>query len=346
MSNSGRSVRTNRTPTPNRLREVERQRDRRHRDSDRQRDRHRQERRDKRPSSSNGSYRPSSSQSVPRSHHSRPPTSRSEPQSRHYLPASQYHGSPPQSVYLEKQSCSEKCSNMCSKRGILQFVEVAVGLLVLICVVASYAVITGYTSSAGMGIGSFNIDSAYSPFEGAELQQVRDLDMQYSHLRAPAVYGGVAFTLGVGAATLFFLLTGAKPLHRISTRVLVAELVFDALACIGYIVAVGLYLHFIKQVNATDVCKKRERLYAGRGYNWMNCEVQGGDGAVALFALIEACLYLPSAVLCGLIIKKRRQSQGNRTPKDHLSGSPREKDHKVYHHHHADTEQGSQSLFV
>ncbi|XP_030063399.1 MARVEL domain-containing protein 3 [Microcaecilia unicolor] len=354
MSNSGRSMQTDKTPPSNHWnrasekqwdrphRDSERQWDRQQRNSDRQKDRHRQERSDTRPPSSNG--RPLPSRDIPRSHHSRPSTVRSEPHSRHRLPASRYHGSASQRLYPEKQSCSEKCSNMCSKTGILKFVEVAVGLLVLICLVASYAVITGYTSSAGLGMGAFNINSAYSPFEGAELQQLRDLDMQYSQMRAPGVYGGVAFTLVVGAGTLFFLLNGARPLHHISTPVLIAELVFDILACAGYIIAVGLYLHFIKQVNTTDLCKRRESLYAGRGYNWMNCEVQGGDAAVALFGLIAACLYLPSAMLCGMIIKARRQGQGNRSPKDRLSSYNQERAHRV--HQPAEKEQFLPSILV
>ncbi|XP_053570614.1 MARVEL domain-containing protein 3-like [Bombina bombina] len=253
------------------------------------------ERRDRRVHASNN--RPSA-QRPPRSQHSRPP---SDNHSRFTVASSHQYNGPSYRNYVEKQSFSEKCSNLCSRRGVLQFVEITAGILVLICVVASYAVITGYTSAAGFG--SFSIDSAYSPFQGTELQQVREMDMQYVQLRAPGVYGGVAFSLLLCALTIVFLILGSKPIHRVSTRVLFVELIFDALACIGYIVAVGLYLHFIKQVNSTDICKTRERLYAGRGYTWMNCEVQGGDAAVAIFGLIASCVYLPSAILCGLYIK-------------------------------------------
>nr|DBA24628.1 TPA: hypothetical protein GDO54_012258 [Pyxicephalus adspersus] len=193
--------------------------------------------------------------------------------------------------------------------GVLQFVEILSGILVLICVVASFAVITGYTSAAGFG--SFSIDSMYTPFQGTELQQVRDADLQYSQLRAPGVYGGVAFSLLTCALTIVFLILGAKPIHRVSIKLLFVELIFDSIACLGYFVAVGLYLHFIKQVNATDICKTRERLYAGRGYTWMNCEVQGGDAAVAIFGLVAACLYLSSSILCGLYIRTVRDFRKN-----------------------------------
>ncbi|KAM4689374.1 MARVEL domain-containing protein 3-like isoform 1-T4 [Discoglossus pictus] len=306
MSRSGRSLQSDRIPPSQRSHQNRGQEDPGHYGPAHRDQRgygHDHERRDRRPHASNGR---SSSQGPPRSHHSRPPSERPSRQPRS---SSQRFSTPSHRTYTEKQTFSQKCSNLCSIRGVLQFVEITAGILVLICVVASYAVITGYTSAAGFG--SFSIDSAYSPFQGNELQQVREMDMQYSQLRAPGVYGGVAFSMLLCALTVFFLILGAKPIHRVSLYILYAELIFDALACIGYIVAVGLYLHFIKQVNSTDTCKTRERLYAGRGYTWMNCEVQGGDAAVAIFGLIAACVYLSSAILCGLYIRTVRDFNRN-----------------------------------
>lgn len=197
--------------------------------------------------------------------------------------------------------------------------EIISGILVLICVVASFAVITGYTSAAGLG--SFSIDSMYTPFEGAELQRVRDADLQYSQLRAPGVYGGVAFSLTICALTIVLLVLGAKPIHRVSIKLLYVEVIFDSIACLGYVVAVGLYLHFIKQVNATNVCKTREQLYAGRGYTWMNCELQGGDAAVAIFGLIAACMYLSSSILCGLYIRTVRDFRKHHMSHEYLQSA-------------------------
>ncbi|KAG8442478.1 hypothetical protein GDO86_011319 [Hymenochirus boettgeri] len=223
-------------------------------------------------------------------------------------------------------SSSETCSHVFSARGILQLLETIAGVLVLICVIASYAVITGYTSAAGFG--SFSINSAYSPFEGNELKQVRDADMHYSQLRVPAVYGGVPFTLLVCVLTVFFLILGTKPLRSLNIRILIAEAVFDILACIAYIAAIGLYINFIKQVNSTEICKTRQRLYAGRGYTWMNCEVQGGDAAVALFGLIAACLYIPSAIFCVFYIKKIKKVKSIYSTDDYKSVPNKESDAK------------------
>ncbi|XP_025890348.1 MARVEL domain-containing protein 3-like [Nothoprocta perdicaria] len=187
-----------------------------------------------------------------------------------------------------------KCSKVCTIRGILKFVEITVNLLVLICVGAAQASVAGFTSFGGLG--SFNLNSAYSPFEGTELREVRELDMQFTQMRAPCVYGGVAFSLAAGSLTLLFLVAGAKPVERLTVRLLAAECAFNVLAGASYAAAVGLYLHFVSQVNATEVCQRRERLYARRGYTSMRCAVQGGDAAVALFGVAAACLYCASLV--------------------------------------------------
>ncbi|XP_067424015.1 MARVEL domain-containing protein 3-like isoform X2 [Emydura macquarii macquarii] len=287
-------------------------------------DRHHEERRAKKPYPSNGR----ATQGTPGNQHSSPSTAHSDLYEKNTVSTHGYVHSPSH-FYPQKETFSEKCSNVCSRRGILKFVEITVNILVLICVGAAHAAIAGYSSMGGLGMGSFNIDSFYSPFEGSELQEVRDLDMQYSQMRAPCVYGGVAFSLTLAALTLLFLVAGAKPIHRLSVRMLVAECAFDVLACLGYIAAVGLYLHFIIQVNSTDTCKKRERLYARRGYTWMNCEVQGGDAAVSLFGIVAACLYFPSSVICALTIRNVRDFRRRMTRTQYsLQSSNREGDHQ------------------
>lgn len=215
--------------------------------------------------------------------------------------------------------------------GILKFVEIMVNLLVLICVGASQASVAGFTSSLG-GLGSFNLNWAYSPFEGTELQEVRELDMQFTQMRAPCVYGGVAFSLTAATLTLVFLVVGAKPIQQLRTGLLVGECAFSLLASLVYLVAVGLYLHFVTQVNATEVCKRRERLYARRGYTSMNCAVQGGDAAVGLFGVVASCLYFASFVVCILAIRTVRAFQRHAAKAQHsLKGNVG--DRSVRNHH-------------
>lgn len=248
--------------------------------------------------------------------HSRASIVCSEPYSKASAASQEYFEPPPQ-YYPTKETLSMKCSKVCTTRGILKFVEITVNLLVLICVGAAQASVAGFTSVGGLGIGSFNLNSAYSPFEGTELQEVRELDMQITQMRAPCVYGGVAFSLAAAALTLVFLVVGAKPIHRLKMGLLGGECTFNLLAGVGYIVAVGLYLHFVTQVNATEACKRRERLYARRGYTSMNCVVQGGDAAVGLFGVAAACLYFASFVVCILAIRTVRAFQSRMAKAQH-----------------------------
>uniref|UniRef100_A0A8B9C2W9 MARVEL domain-containing protein n=1 Tax=Anser brachyrhynchus TaxID=132585 RepID=A0A8B9C2W9_9AVES len=237
--------------------------------------------------------------------HSRASTVCSDSYSKTSGASREYFGPPPQ-YYPPKETFSMKCSKVCTTRGILKFVEITVNLLVLICVGAAQASVAGFTSLGGLGLGSFNLNSAYSPFEGTELQEVRELDMQITQMRAPCVYGGVAFSLTAAALTLVFLVVGVKPIHRLKLGLLAGECAFNLLAGTGYVAAVGLYLHFVSQVNSTETCKRRERLYARRGYTSMNCVVQGGDAAVGLFGVAAACLYFASFVVCILAIRTVR----------------------------------------
>ncbi|XP_042178269.1 MARVEL domain-containing protein 3 isoform X2 [Oncorhynchus tshawytscha] len=181
-------------------------------------------------------------------------------------------------------------------KGIVLICSVLTNALVLICVVAAQMVMSGMSAMGGLAGGSFNLNTNI-PFEGQELQQVRDLDMQYSQMRAPGIYGGVAFALVFGVVSLLFVVSGNKPAHLLGQKLLMGALVFQGLGAVLYVVAVGLYLHFVIQVNSTDVCKRRERLYARSGLTWMNCDVGGADAAVALFGLITAILYTAGTVL-------------------------------------------------
>uniref|UniRef100_A0A672TRJ4 MARVEL domain-containing protein n=1 Tax=Strigops habroptila TaxID=2489341 RepID=A0A672TRJ4_STRHB len=230
------------------------------------------------------------------------------------------------------------------KACILKFVEIMVNLLVLICVGAAQASVAGFTSLGGFGTSSFSLNSAYSPFEGTELQEVRELDMQFTQMRAPCVYGGVAFSLTAAALTLVFLVVGAKPIQQLRTGLLAGECAFNLLAGAAYVAAVGLYLHFVSQVNSTEVCKRRERLYARRGYTSMNCVVQGGDAAVGLFGVVAACLYFASFVVCILAIRTVRAFQSNMAKAQH---SPKSsiRDRSVRNHHVASrTSESSHSI--
>lgn len=177
----------------------------------------------------------------------------------------------------------------------VQIVEVILNGMVLMCVVSSYFVLAGFTATFTSGGGFGN--NYYSPFEGTELEQVRQLDQKYTVLRAPLIYGGVAVSLGLGVLTMSVLLQGAKSLEELSGKWLLLEAAFSLLAAVSYGVGTGIYLHVALQINSTDTCRARERLYARKGLTWMNCQLAGTDGAAATFACLLVLLYGAGVVL-------------------------------------------------
>uniref|UniRef100_A0A3B3ZQ57 MARVEL domain-containing protein n=1 Tax=Periophthalmus magnuspinnatus TaxID=409849 RepID=A0A3B3ZQ57_9GOBI len=210
---------------------------------------------------------------------------------------------------VEHRESDSKCTHMCSRRGIVLICAVLTNALVLICVVAAHMVTSGMSAAAGLG--GFDINSNFN-LQGTELQKVRELDMQYSQMRAPGIYGGISFSLTFGVISLLFVVSGNKPAHLMSRKLLVGALFFQAIGAVLYIVAVGLFLHFIIRVNSTDICQQRERIYARSGYTWMNCDVSGADAAVALFGLITAILYIVGTVLTFKTIRAVRHYQKER----------------------------------
>ncbi|KAG5200607.1 hypothetical protein R6Z07F_013076 [Ovis aries] len=213
-----------------------------------------------------------------------------------------------------------KCRYLCTGRGVIQIVEVILNGMVLMCIVASYFVLAGFSASFASGGGFGN--NYYSPFEGTELEQVRQLDQQYTILRAPLIYGGVAVSLGLGVLTLGVLLQGAKSLHKLPGKWLLLEAIFSLLAAVGYCVGIGIYLHTALQINATDTCRTRERVYARKGLTWMNCQLAGTDGAAATFACLLVVMYGASVVLALRSYREQKQYKDSQEQQRNHNDAP------------------------
>ncbi|XP_017917729.1 PREDICTED: MARVEL domain-containing protein 3 isoform X2 [Capra hircus] len=213
-----------------------------------------------------------------------------------------------------------KCRYLCTGRGVIQIVEVILNGMVLMCIVASYFVLAGFSASFASGGGFGN--NYYSPFEGTELEQVRQLDQQYTILRAPLIYGGVAVSLGLGVLTLGVLLQGAKSLHKLPGKWLLLEAIFSLLAAVGYCVGIGIYLHTALQINATDTCRTRERVYARKGLTWMNCQLAGTDGAAATFACLLVVMYGASMVLALRSYREQKQYKDSQEQQRNYNDAP------------------------
>ncbi|XP_058384174.1 MARVEL domain-containing protein 3 isoform X1 [Diceros bicornis minor] len=213
-----------------------------------------------------------------------------------------------------------KCRYLCTGRGVVQIVEVILNGMVLMCIVASYFVLAGFSASFTTAGGFGN--NYYSPFEGTELEQVRQLDQQYTVLRAPLIYGGVAVSLGMGVLTMGVLLQGAKNLTKLPGKWLLLEAAFSLLAAVGYCIGIGIYLHVALRINSTDTCKTRERLYARKGLTWMNCQLSGTDGAAATFACLLVIMYGVSVVLALRSYREQKHYTDNQERHRNYSDAP------------------------
>ncbi|XP_017917728.1 PREDICTED: MARVEL domain-containing protein 3 isoform X1 [Capra hircus] len=219
-----------------------------------------------------------------------------------------------------RRPCGRTASDVEDQQGVIQIVEVILNGMVLMCIVASYFVLAGFSASFASGGGFGN--NYYSPFEGTELEQVRQLDQQYTILRAPLIYGGVAVSLGLGVLTLGVLLQGAKSLHKLPGKWLLLEAIFSLLAAVGYCVGIGIYLHTALQINATDTCRTRERVYARKGLTWMNCQLAGTDGAAATFACLLVVMYGASMVLALRSYREQKQYKDSQEQQRNYNDAP------------------------
>ncbi|XP_008700752.2 MARVEL domain-containing protein 3 isoform X1 [Ursus americanus] len=247
----------------------------------------------------------------------------SEPTSGRYLPSNPRSGLEEVEYYQsEAEGLLEchKCKYLCTGRGVVQIVEVILNGMVLMCVVASYFVLAGFTASFTSGGGFGN--NYYSPFEGTELEQVRQLDQKYTVLRAPLIYGGVAVSLGLGVLTMSVLLQGAKSLTELSGKWLLLEAAFSLLAALSYGVGIGIYLHVALQINSTDTCRARASLYARKGLTWMNCQLAGTDGAAATFACLLVVMYGASVVLALRSYREQKHYKDSQAQHSSYSDAP------------------------
>ncbi|XP_073534763.1 MARVEL domain-containing protein 3-like isoform X1 [Phyllobates terribilis] len=256
-----------------------------------------------------------SSQAPVRSQHSQPPTIISEYPSRQSKGSFQQYSPPSHRRPSQKQSFSEKCSNLCSRRGLLQLLEILINLLVLICASATESASAGFSSLGGFGSTTYySMGYSMSGFLGDEVDQVTQLDVQYNRMKLPTIYAAVAISLLLLTLTLSCLAASCVSGTGQNRKLVLIEEVFNVLSAVTYIICVALYIHFIKQINATEVCKQREALYHRRGYTSVTCDIMGTEMAVCVFAVILVVLYIASAVFVGLLLRETKINTNTPNP--------------------------------
>ncbi|XP_078054859.1 MARVEL domain-containing protein 3-like isoform X2 [Mustelus asterias] len=312
--------------------------------------RNRDDRRDPRdshqskPYPSRQSHPPSERQSYPPSErydprgesYSRPPGARSPPPHPNSRPSSSsppYYSSASPTNTSPKESFGTKCSYLCSRRGLLQMVEIILNLVVLICAAATQSASAGFASIGGFGSAYYyNMGYANSGFLNHEVQQIGELDVQYNRMKSATVYCAVGLSVVLFAFAVAFFIGGWVMQHNRSSmqhgtlsNFLLLECVAKALAALAYIIGVALYLHFIHKINATDTCQQRESLYNRHGYSSVKCAILGTEVAVSIFAVMLIVVYVAGVVFGALAYREMQATQAEYTKSPGTStvqGSP------------------------
>ncbi|XP_078400532.1 MARVEL domain-containing protein 3-like isoform X1 [Cetorhinus maximus] len=205
------------------------------------------------------------------------------------------------------------CHYLCTNRGLCQLVEVLLNLLILICGAISYSGTGGYTDLSSLGsLYYYTFGSAYSGFQGAEAEKVKELDVAFYQLKLPTVIGIMAYGGALMSFACLMLVLGLARLPWRFPFLLIIECALDIAIGLAYIPAVYFYFqHLIKSYNS-EVCKEREAMYKSKGYDGFNCSLHGADIVGGLCACLAIIVYLLNAVAAILAFRKVRRLKGMR----------------------------------
>uniref|UniRef100_A0A5F8GA12 MARVEL domain-containing protein 3-like n=1 Tax=Monodelphis domestica TaxID=13616 RepID=A0A5F8GA12_MONDO len=214
-----------------------------------------------------------------------------------------------------QKSCSGKCSNLCSRRGLLQLGELSLSLLVLICAASALSTSTGFFGLGGMrGSPFFVLGYAMNGFPGHGISQLAELDLQYARMKLPSGYCMVGVSCLLLCLALAFLILGCSTSVPEARMLLGVELVTDVLGVLACMLATGLYIHAIQSANASEGCKRREAIYRSAGYTSMSCDILGTEVAACMFALLLMMVYFSGMVYVGLLLRKQPSPKADRQP--------------------------------
>ncbi|XP_062925410.1 MARVEL domain-containing protein 3-like isoform X2 [Mobula hypostoma] len=270
--------------------------------------------------------------------YSRPPTTRgtpSQPNSRPSSSAPPFYSAVSEVNTPPKESFGTKCSYLCSRRGLLQMLEIILNLVVLICAAATQSASAGFASIGGFGSAYYyNMGYANSGFLNHEIQQIGQLDVEYNTKKSTTVYCAIGLSILLFAFSVAFLVVEcilqynrSSALHSKYSSFLIMECVVKALAAVAYLIGVALYLHFIFKINATDMCKQRESLYNRHGYSSVKCTILGTEVAVSIFAVMLIIVYISSVVFAALARRAIQATRAAKSPETSVAwrlGTPSE----------------------
>lgn len=208
----------------------------------------------------------------------------------------------------------------CTNRGLCQLVEVLLNLLILVCGGISYSGTGGYTDLSSLGsLYYYTFGSAYSGFQGAEAERVKELDIAFYDLKLPVVTATMAYSGALMSLACLLLLLGLARVPWKCPLLMVGECALDIAIALGYIPAVYFYFQHLIEGYNSEVCKERESMYKSKGYEGFNCSLHGADIVGGLCGCLAVIVYLLNAVAAILAFKKVRRLKRSRE-EDYANG--------------------------
>ncbi|XP_051884736.1 MARVEL domain-containing protein 3-like isoform X1 [Pristis pectinata] len=206
-----------------------------------------------------------------------------------------------------------RCRYLCTNRGLCQLVEVLLNLLILVCGAISYSGTGGYTDLSSLGsLYYYTFGSAYSGFQGAEAEKVKELDVAFYELKLPAVIATMAYSGALMSLACLLLVLGLARIPWQFPFLMIIECALDIAIALGYIPAVYFYFQHLIEGYNSQVCKERESMYKSKGYEGFNCSLHGADIVGGLSGCLAVIVYLLNAAAAILAFKKVRRLKGSR----------------------------------
>ncbi|XP_067854093.1 MARVEL domain-containing protein 3-like isoform X1 [Heptranchias perlo] len=220
--------------------------------------------------------------------------------------------------YFEPEDSGEilncyRCRYLCTNRGLCQLVEVLLNLLILVCGAISYSGTGGYTDLSSLGsLYYYTFGSAYSGFQGAEAEKVKELDVAFYQLKLPTVTATMAYSGALMSFACLLLVLGLARIPWQFPFLLIIECALDVAIAIAYIPAVYFYFQHLIEGYNSEVCIERESMYKSKGYDGFNCSLHGADIVGGLCGCVAIIVYVLNAVAAILAFRKVRRLKSTR----------------------------------
>ncbi|XP_045889267.1 MARVEL domain-containing protein 3 isoform X2 [Micropterus dolomieu] len=203
-----------------------------------------------------------------------------------------------------------------TSRGLCQFMELFVNLLIIICAGVPYSNNEGYRDLASLGGIYYYQFGGANTFTAADADRVKELDRLFNQLKRPPY----AYTMACGGVLMIYACAMlALGVFRVPFRwppVLLGEALLNLLIGLGYIPALAFYFIKLQETYSNPICAEREAMYKSKGHKGFDCQLNGADIAGGLFGVLGVFAFIFGAVLAVRAFRSVRELKTQRTNED------------------------------